>query len=53
MNEKLSFIKEVWLYIKIRKKWWIAPLILFFVFLSFLIIFAETSVFAPIIYTFF
>jgi len=53
MENKLSIFKELWLYMKIRKRWWIAPIIIFLVLIGFLIIFAETSVFAPIIYTLF
>lgn len=53
MNEKLSIFKELWLYAKTHRRWWILPLVVFLVLLSFLVIFAETSVFAPIIYTLF
>jgi len=49
----MELLKEIWMYLKIRKKWWIAPVIVFLILLSFLIIFAETSVFAPLIYTLF
>jgi len=49
----MFLLKELWAYLKIRKKWWIAPVIIFLVLFSFLIIFAETSVFGPLIYTLF
>lgn len=49
----MEIFKELWLYMKIRKKWWITPVITFLILLGFLIIFAETSVFGPIIYTLF
>lgn len=49
----MEIFKELWLYIKIRKKWWITPVIIFLILFGFLIIFAETSVFGPIIYTLF
>ena len=49
----MEIFKELWLYMKIRKKWWITPIIVFLIFLGFLITFAETSVFGPLIYTLF
>ena len=49
----MELFKEIWAYVKIRKKWWIVPVIVFLIMLSFLIIFAETSVFGPLIYTLF
>lgn len=52
MSKSEIFI-ELWKYIRGRRNWIIIPLFTFLVLLGFLIIFAETSVFAPIIYTFF
>jgi len=49
----MGIFKELWLYMKIRKKWWITPIIVFLILLGFLIVFAETSVFGPLIYTLF
>lgn len=49
----MELIKELWAYLKIKRKWWIAPVIIFLILLSFIIVFAETSVFAPLIYTLF
>jgi len=40
-------------YIKVRKKYWLLPIILFLMLLSALIFFAETSPVAPFIYPFF
>ncbi|MBN2423495.1 MAG: hypothetical protein JXR46_07790 [Calditrichaceae bacterium] len=50
---KLSIIKEFWLFLKERKKWWLAPIIVILVLLSALIVFAEGSALAPFIYSLF
>ena len=50
---KLSIIKEFWEFLKVRKKWWLAPIILFLILLGALIIFTEGSALAPFIYTLF
>ncbi len=50
---KLSIIKEFWLILKVRKKWWLAPIIIFLLLLGALIIFSEGSAVAPFIYTLF
>jgi len=49
----MEFIKELWLFLKIRKKIWLAPIILIMLILGGLIILAEGSVVAPFIYTLF
>ncbi len=53
MKDKLFIFKEVWYYLKHTKRWWLVPLVFLFIVLSFIVIFAETSVFAPLIYTLF
>ncbi len=50
---KLSIIKEFWLFLKVRKKWWLAPIVFFLLLLGALIIFTEGSAVAPFIYTLF
>jgi len=50
---KLSIIAEFWDFLKVRKKWWLAPIVLFLVLLGALIIFTEGSAVAPFIYTLF
>jgi hypothetical protein len=44
---------EVWLYLRIRKKWWLAPMLVILVALGALAVFTETSAMAPFIYTLF
>lgn len=46
-------IKEFWSFLKVRKKFWLLPLIIMFVLLGALLILAQTSVLAPLIYTLF
>lgn len=50
---KMSIVGEFWDFIKVRKKYWLAPIIIILVLLSLLVIFAETSAVAPFIYTLF
>jgi len=50
---KIEIIKEFWEFLKIRKKWWLTPVILFLFLLGALIIFTEGSALAPFIYALF
>lgn len=49
----MEFIKELFLFLKIRKKLWLTPIILIMIMLGGLLIIAQGSVFAPFIYTIF
>jgi hypothetical protein len=42
--------QELWSFLKVRKKWWLLPIILI---LLALLVFAQGSVLAPFIYTVF
>jgi len=48
-----SLAGQLWAYMRVRKKWWLVPLILLMVLLSALLIFAQGSALAPFIYTIF
>ncbi len=50
---KIGIIKEFWGFFKVRKKWWLAPIILMLILLGALIIFTESSALAPFIYALF
>jgi len=50
---KLSILREFLDYLKCRKKWWLAPIVIFLVILGALIVLTEGSVLAPFIYTLF
>lgn len=49
----LEFTKELWEFLRERKKFWLLPIITFLVFLGTLIVFTEGSAVAPFIYTLF
>jgi len=49
----LDFIKELWAFLRVRKKLWLAPIILVMMLLGMLLIMAQSSVVAPFIYTLF
>jgi hypothetical protein len=50
---KLSIISEFWQFLKVRKKWWLLPIVLSLLLLGALIVFAEGSALSPFIYTLF
>lgn len=50
---KMSIFAEFWEFLRERKRFWLAPIVIIMVLLSFLIIFAQTSAVAPFIYTIF
>ena len=49
----MSFIREFWEFLKIRKKYWLLPIILFLVIFGGLIVLTQGSAVAPFIYTIF
>lgn len=49
----LEFLSDLWHFIRIRKKFWLAPIIIVLVVLSILIVVAEGTAMAPFVYTFF
>ena len=49
----MSFIKEFWEFIIIRKKYWLFPIILALTLLGGLIVLTQGSSLAPLIYTIF
>lgn len=50
---KLGIVKEFWDFLKVRKKWWLAPIIIVLLLLGILIFFSQGSAVAPFIYTLF
>ena len=49
----MDFLKELWLFLRERKKLWLAPIIVVMLIFGGLLILAQGSVFAPFIYTVF
>ena len=50
---KVAIIREFFEFLRERKKWWIAPILVFLVLLGALVIFASSSTLAPFIYSLF
>jgi len=50
---KLSIVKEFWDFLRLRKKWWLTPIVVMFLLLGLLMFFAQSSSVAPFIYTLF
>jgi len=50
---RLGLFREILLYMKHHKRWWLAPLIILVVVLAIFITFAEGSALAPLIYALF
>ena len=53
MEELLELFKDVWDFLKTRKKYWLAPLIITIILMGALIVFTQGSVVAPFIYSIF
>ncbi len=49
----IELIKDLWGFMKVRKKWWLAPIIIIMLLLGTLIVLAQGSAVAPFIYTLF
>jgi len=49
----MSFLKELWKFMRVRKKFWLLPVILIMLLLGVLIVLTEGSVLTPFIYTLF
>jgi hypothetical protein len=49
----LDFLKDLWAFMRERKKYWLLPLILTLVLLGALIVLSQGSAIAPFIYTLF
>jgi len=50
---KISILFEFWEFLKERKKWWLAPIIIFLILFGTLIVLTEGTAIAPFIYTIF
>jgi len=50
---KGGLTRELWAFMRVRKKWWLMPIIIVLVLVGSLLVFAQGSVLAPFIYTIF
>ena len=49
----MSFLKELWRYMRVRKKYWLIPILVVMAILGGLIVLSQGSAVAPFIYTLF
>ena len=50
---RLGIFSELWTFMKVRKKWWLGPIVVTMLMLSALIVLTEGSAVAPFIYALF
>jgi hypothetical protein len=48
-----SLARELWAFMRVRKKWWLLPILTVMVLVGALLFVAQGSVFAPFVYTIF
>lgn len=49
----MELAREIWLFMKERKKWWLLPVIVVLLLVGSLLVLAQGSALAPFIYTIF
>lgn len=52
-KSKMKILGELWAFMRIRKKWWLAPIFLILILLGLFIVLTQGSALAPFIYTLF
>ena len=50
---KLSIVADFWEFLRVRKKWWLAPIIVTLLLVGALLVVTESSALAPFIYALF
>jgi hypothetical protein len=50
---KRGILSELWAFMRVRKKWWLFPIIIMLLLVGSLLVFAQGSALAPFIYTVF
>jgi len=48
-----SLVGELWAFMRVRKKWWLLPILVVMLIVGALLVFAHGSALAPFIYTIF
>ena len=51
--QRLSIVGELWHFMRIRKKWWLGPIMLMLIMMGLLLVATQGSALAPFIYTLF
>jgi hypothetical protein len=49
----MDFLKDLWLFMRAKKKFWLLPIVIILVLIGLLIVFGGTSALAPFIYSLF
>ena len=52
-SSRASIFREFWDYMKVRKKWWLGPIVTILLLLSVFIVLTESSALLPFIYAIF
>jgi hypothetical protein len=52
-TEAMDFLSELWLFMRVRKKYWLAPIFLMSVVFGGLLVLSKGSAVAPFVYTLF
>jgi len=50
---KGGIVRELWAFMKVRKKWWLLPTVIVLLLVGVLLVFAQGSALAPFIYAIF
>ncbi len=50
---KVTILREFWSFLRVRKKYWLAPIVIVLVLLSLLIVATQGSALAPFVYALF
>jgi hypothetical protein len=53
LKSVVSLLGEFWVFMRMQKKWWLAPLVVILILMGILIILTEGSALAPFIYAIF
>ena len=53
MSKNKGLLGEAWEFLRVRKAWWLAPIILMLALVAIFIIFAQSSAVSPFIYALF
>lgn len=53
MPKNKSLLGELWDFLKVRKAWWLAPIVIMLILTGILIIFGQSSAVSPFIYALF
>ena len=48
-----EMIRDVWMFLRVRKKWWLAPILVALLLLGLLLVTAQGSAVGPFVYTLF